>query len=141
MPPMGQRPACAQVYILDGESQVAARRGLPWGSRLDVGILSDLTDMLMAHNPFVQHFRTAADDNSPELHLRIVPGFASPLHAIAVGCSFIFCNLLETLPTRSVVIPSTSYPFALTNENTPPFFLKHLKRGAHHLPPVPTVLL
>ena len=48
VPPVGQRPACAQVYILDGAAQVEARRGLPWGGRLDVDILSGLTDMLMA---------------------------------------------------------------------------------------------
>ena len=74
VPPAGQRPACAQVYILDGTAQVEARRGLPWGSRLDVDILSGLTDMLMAVNPFVQHFRSAAEDDAPELHLRIVFG-------------------------------------------------------------------
>jgi hypothetical protein len=73
VPPLGQRPACAQVYILDGEAQVAARCGLPWGSRLDVDVLKGLTDMLMAVNPFVQHFRCAADDDAPELHLRIMP--------------------------------------------------------------------
>ena len=74
VPPMGQRPACAQVYILDGEAQVAARRGLPWGSRLDAEIVKSLTDMLMAVNPFVKHFRSAADDDVPELHLRIMSG-------------------------------------------------------------------
>ena len=74
VPPVGQRPACAQVYILDGAAQVEARRGLPWGSRLDADILSGLTDMLMAVNPFVQHFRSAAEDDAPELHLRIVFG-------------------------------------------------------------------
>ena len=73
VPPLGQRPACAQVYILDGEAHVAARCGLPWGSRLDAEIVKSLTDMLMAVNPFVQHFRCAADDDAPELHLRIVP--------------------------------------------------------------------
>jgi hypothetical protein len=74
VPPVGQRPACAQVYILDGAAQVEVRRGLPWGARLDVDILSGLTDMLMAVNPFVRHFRAAAEDDAPELHLRIVVG-------------------------------------------------------------------
>ena len=78
VPPLGQRPACAQVYILDGEAQVAARCGLPWGSRLDAEIVKSLTDMLMAVNPFVQHFRSAADDDAPELHLRIMSGIILP---------------------------------------------------------------
>ena len=99
VPPLGQRPACAQVYILDGDAQVAARRGLPWGSQLDAEIVKSLTDMLMAVNPFVQHFRSAVDDDAPELHLRIMSGIILP------SC---FRFLLQT-NTSCYVTPSISF--------------------------------
>ena len=108
VPPAGQRPACAQVYILDGTAQVEARRGLPWGSRLDVDILSGLTDMLMAVNPFVQHFRSAAEDDAPELHLRIVFGNCP----ICLNCNV---RLICPRPISSASAPKQCNVCEMTN--------------------------
>ena len=72
VPAEGQRPACAQVYILDSASQLEVRRGLPWGGVLRSELLTALRDMLEQVNPFVKVFQRAATDTTPELHLSIV---------------------------------------------------------------------
>lgn len=49
------------MYILDGEEQMRARLGLPWGEHLRPDLVDQLGKMLIAENPFVAVFRLAVE--------------------------------------------------------------------------------
>ena len=65
IPPPGCEPACAQVYVLDPQEQLASRKRLSWGSRLNDELLVELATMLQLENPFVNVVQQAAQRDDP----------------------------------------------------------------------------
>jgi hypothetical protein len=66
-------PAFAQIYMLDTAAATARRQQLfpaaerRGASHLDASTLSELHDLLLAHNPWIGSFRSAGMNNVPEL--------------------------------------------------------------------------
>ena len=66
IPPPGLPPTCAQVYVLDPQAQVAARKRLSWGGELREALLREIAIMLRDVNPFVHSVMKASEEQDPK---------------------------------------------------------------------------
>ncbi|XP_062224660.1 uncharacterized protein LOC133923271 [Phragmites australis] len=81
LPPAGQRPQFAQLYVYDTSNEVQNRldifeRDGPDRDEPDPAIVQDLIHMLDQYNPLVKKFRMARDrifsPESPDVHIRLL---------------------------------------------------------------------
>ena len=53
------------MYVLDTQAQVANRKRLSWGRKLDGELLKEIAEMLKVENPFVETVMKAAQESDP----------------------------------------------------------------------------